>query len=290
YFFRREVETDAELARGLTFSQLEALSQSQEAALRGLDESLRKHVGVLQKQLAGVLTVAAEARDAAVAGAQAALAAKADQQRQGGRRADLTQTMQQLLEQNRMQNRPVRQGDSLSIRDGRERQLVKDLLARYRGLPAEQQRVTPALANGLGRLGLAVGELDEAQRAFAQAATNAPAGAARAEAHYNAYRAAPERHDLGRALNEMKRAVAPDPERFTPFPTDKYEPERILGVGGFGATFLCKHHLTGAPVAIKSLLPEGLERDVSTVFQEAAALEQVPHPAIVRVRDYGFAD
>src|SRR5436190_1022844 len=80
YFFRREVETDAELARGLTFSQLEALSQSQEAGLRGLDESLRKHVGVLTQQLAGLLTVATEARDAAVAGLQTALDVKAEQQ------------------------------------------------------------------------------------------------------------------------------------------------------------------------------------------------------------------
>ncbi|HYT87505.1 MAG TPA: tetratricopeptide repeat protein, partial [Gemmataceae bacterium] len=234
YFFRREVEIDAELARGLTFSQLEA----QDTALRGLHESLRRHGRVVAEQLATLLTVATEARDAAVAGLQTALDLKAEQQRQGHVLTELYQAMAQLLEQNKLQHRPVHQGDSLSIRDTRERQAVKELLARYRSLPAAQRQAAPALLNGLGKLELAIGDFDEAQRAFTQAAEYAPVPAAKAEAHYNAYRAALERRDFVQGLEELRKAAALDPERFMPFPVSKYQPERILGVGGFGATFL----------------------------------------------------
>src|SRR5205823_1117811 len=69
-----------------------------------------------------------------------------------------------------------------------------------------------------------------------------------------------------------------------------YEALRILGAGGFGVTFLCRHRLSRGEVAIKALTVEGLERDVMAVFQEAMALEQLHHPAIIRLRDCNFAD
>jgi hypothetical protein len=43
YFFRREVETNPELARGLTFRQMELLSQRQQTSLDGLNEALQQH-------------------------------------------------------------------------------------------------------------------------------------------------------------------------------------------------------------------------------------------------------
>jgi serine/threonine protein kinase len=43
-------------------------------------------------------------------------------------------------------------------------------------------------------------------------------------------------------------------------------------------------------VAVKTLTPDGLDRNVETVFQEASALDQIQHPAIVRLRECDFAD
>ena len=71
---------------------------------------------------------------------------------------------------------------------------------------------------------------------------------------------------------------------------DDYEPQRILGAGGFGVTFLCKKKLTGHDVAVKAFRAEGLERDVSAVMQEASMLDQLQHPAIIRLRHCGYAD
>ncbi len=52
YFFRREVENDAELSRGLTFSQLEDLGHAQRAGFQGLEDALRRHAGRLDGMFA----------------------------------------------------------------------------------------------------------------------------------------------------------------------------------------------------------------------------------------------
>ncbi|MBY0522679.1 MAG: hypothetical protein K2R98_04750 [Gemmataceae bacterium] len=61
FFFRREVETDQELSRSLTFQQLETLTQAQEAAFRGLGDLLTRH----GQKLDEVLTTLTELRQLA---------------------------------------------------------------------------------------------------------------------------------------------------------------------------------------------------------------------------------
>jgi hypothetical protein len=197
-----------------------------------------------------------------------------------------------MLEQLQVQNRPVRPSDSMSIRTDRDRELINELLQKYRAIPTDQRRGRPALLNGMGQLEFAANDFEAAQRAFAEAAAMAPDDRSRAEAYYNMYRAALERRptrydDATAALLE---AAALDAEHFAPFPLHDYELLNILGAGGFGVTFLCRHRWSRGEVAIKSLSAEGLDRDVRTVFQEAQALEQLHHPAIIRLRDCNFAD
>ena len=107
---------------------------------------------------------------------------------------------------------------------------------------------------------------------------------------WNAYRAKLEQDDYPAALADLRQAVELDPARFAPFPFDKYPPDRILGAGGFGVTFLCRHRLTSAPVAVKAIHDGGLDRDAASVLKEAMTLDQLKHRAIVGLRDCGFAD
>jgi serine/threonine protein kinase len=201
------------------------------------------------------------------------------------------QPLIRMLEQLQLQNRPLRASDSLSIRNDRERKQAEKLVHTYRSLPVDQRRGRPALVNALGQLEFAVNDFDGAQRTFSEAAAMAPDTSSRAEAYYNAFRASLERvpHRFDEAMRWLKQAIQLD-EQFAPFPLGAYEPLRILGAGGFGVTFLCRHRLSGGEVAIKSLSAEGLDRDVDTLFQEANALERLNHPTIVRLRDCGFAD
>src|SRR5205085_201954 len=112
--------------------------------------------------------------------------------------------------------------------EGDEVRLVRDLLSRYRALPEQERRGAPALLNDMGKLQVAVGDFDAAETSFTQAATLTTDTRARAEAYYNASRAALERGDFTGSLADLKRALALDPARFAPFPLADYEPERIL--------------------------------------------------------------
>ncbi len=283
YFFQREVEEDRELFQGLAYSQLESLAQGQSAGVASLAGALDRYGERLEELLTDVHAAVVQTR-------ADVLDVKAELQRQGQQMQELGDAVLRALHQHHLEKRSLHACDSLSIRGEDERRLVKDLVRRYRALPAEQRQKMPALLNAVGKLEVVAGEFESAQRDFHQLATIVDDSSARAEAAHNAYLAALERRAWDDALAALKEAVRLDPARFAPFPTEKFEPERILGAGGFGVAFLCRNTRYGGRVVIKTLLREGLDRDVRDVFREAQTLEKLEHPAIIRIRDCDFAD
>jgi uracil-DNA glycosylase family 4 len=212
-----------------------------------------------------------------------------EQHRQGDQNREIYSAVLQLQGRFDMLRRELRPQDSLSIRGDGERRLVKDLVARYRALPEERRRELSALLNAIGKLEVAAGDFHAAQGDFTAVANLVGDGKARAEAHANAYRAALERRDWPAALDELRQAVELDAPRFMPFPLDKFEPVRILGAGGFGVAFLCRHRYLNAEVVLKTLAGDDLDRSVDQVFAEAQVLRQLDHPAIIRLQDCGYA-
>ena len=60
----------------------------------------------------------------------------------------------------------------------------------------------------------------------------------------------------------FRRAVALRPDRFTPFDLNRYAPQGVLGVGGFGTVFLAHDEYDPLPdrpreVAIKAVHDSG---------------------------------
>ena len=91
----------------------------------------------------------------------------------------------------------------------------------------------------------------------------------------------------------------------TGYRLQSYHVVDVLGIGGFGVTYLCEHTTLGHQVAIKEYLPnEFAVRDGVTVFpksqadrddfewgltrflDEAKTLARFEHRNLVRVRDY----
>jgi serine/threonine protein kinase len=203
--------------------------------------------------------------------------------------ATIRQELGDLLRRHAVDTRSLRLGDGVSLHAPPERQRLTSLFARVRELP-ELQRNDPVLLTGLGKLKVLAGNLDAAQSDFLQAIALATSPAAKAEAHYNAYTTALERRDWNLALRELLRAVKIDPKGYAPFPMGKYRPARILGAGGFGVAFLCKHKYLDAQVVVKAVQAEALDRDLDKVFTEAHLLRQLDHPAVVRLQDCGYTD
>src|SRR6516164_4019110 len=164
----------------------------------------------------------------------------AEQQDHGQNCTDLYEAVAQLKRRHDLHPCAVRPSDGLALRRDSEREVVQDLVKRFRDLPRDQQRRLPALLNSLAQLEVVVGDLEAGQHDFQEVARLVADPGSQAEAHHNAYRAALDRRDGAEALAALRRAVALDAAAFEPFPFARYEPQRVLGCGGFGVSFLCR--------------------------------------------------
>src|SRR5262249_54309767 len=172
YFFRHEVEADRELFQGLAWAKLEALAQTQDQGFAALAEALAEH----GERLEGLL---AEVQQVVVRTHGAVLDLQAEQQRQGQQLQELYQVVLDVKRRYDLQASELRPRDSLAIGSEAERRLVREVLGRFRALPAEQQHRLPALLNSLAQLEVAAGEFDAAQRDFQEVAALVTDGPAR---------------------------------------------------------------------------------------------------------------
>jgi tetratricopeptide (TPR) repeat protein len=325
YFFRREVETDDELANGLFFDGLRQLSASQakqfgemgkaidrlgerfeqaiEEVLQELErirlaaEAAARAAAAAEKSATTAATAASGAHQAATAAHGAVLDVQAELQRLGGLHSahgdevrSLLMQVLQHLNQAGMQRGEMRPQHSCSIRGEDERRAVKALLARFRTLPPEEQKNAPALLNGLGKLQMGVGAFDGARQTFADVMQVVGDSSSKAEASWNTYRAAVEEKKWDEALKALVQAATLDPGRFAPFPLHRYEPKRILGAGGFGTAILCHDRNFAEEVVVKTIHAADLDRGVDDVFREARLLRRLSHPAIIGVHECDYSD
>lgn len=287
YYFRRAVEQDAELARGLSFARLEAIGSAQDAGFARLEGLFTRHADRLEELLNGLLVVAVETRQSV--------------QRVEEQLAAYQRQIEELIQRLGMQHQKVQSKDSLLIKTDEERRLIRETLNRYRTLPEDQRRKCPELLSSVAQLENAAGDHQQALLDFQLVAEIAGNDKPmEAQAHYNAYRAALERAGTaktredaqvayGVALSELLKAFDKD-RRFMPFDARKYQPQRILGAGGFGVTFLCKRRGVDDLVAVKSIAQENLGRDMGEVLREGQLLGTLDHPAIIRLIDCDYVD
>jgi TPR repeat protein len=280
HFFHREQQRRPRLRKLLEEMRWQHLETAPHQGLAAIEGLLERQGPVLAQLLAESAVIRAEAREHY-------LDLKAEFRRLDKRQAqanralyhDILEALQANL---RRPEREVRFADSLNLRSPTEYHLVQQLVAQYRRLPA--------LLHAVGKLEVLAGDLDGAQKSFQTVANMVPSPEARAEAHYNAYQAALQRGDWAVALEALMQAVKVAPAVYAPFPVERYRPQSILGAGGFGVAFLCRHRELNTPVVVKALMPEQLAANVEDVFREAQVLDQLDHPCIIRLRECGYTD
>lgn len=280
FFFRREVETNEELARGLSFDYLRRLSGRQEAGLELLDV---RTAGILDQ-----IDVLFDALGQWFAATDAQLL-------QVNAKLDM---LVQLRDVPTSTSEPLK----VTVTNKGELEVLQSLRDVLRTLPPE--RVAAANWTKLGDTLAAAGmfrEAGEAHGAAAAAAQSAADRTAEAEAEYKRFRDACETSDRDTAMTAFRRAVELDSARFTPFDLHRYAPGAILGAGGFGTVFLADDLYVRVGkerrpqrVAIKAVHDSGwnalLERDLSEAFDEADTLSALNHPGIVKTLNRGFGD
>ncbi len=261
FFLRRKIETDDELFRGLVYEQVDSLGREVQQGFLALSETLDRQ----EVWLASLLDVADDTRERVV-------------ELQGELRG-MAEKFDRLLE------RDLRPSDFLSVRSEGERRLLEGVLAKYRALPEEQRHKVPELIGQVARLELVAGDAAQARRDFQKNAELARDKGKKAQAHHGAFLAALEQQDYQAALGEYLEANRLNDVAYALFPASRYQPERILGAGGFGVVFLCRNRMSGGRVVVKGVRTETLDRDIGDFSAEAGALEELIHPSIVRLRD-----
>jgi formylglycine-generating enzyme required for sulfatase activity/tRNA A-37 threonylcarbamoyl transferase component Bud32 len=293
FFLRREVEKNPELARGLEFDGLRRLADHQAAAFADIGEVLDQVGGHLDELLESACRLEGITTETHLAvldvHSELARVGQAQEEHADEVRALLRDAVNRLSRL-QMEAGVVRPEHSFSIRTEDERHAVRHLLDRFRQLPGEERIRLPALLNGLGKLQLGAGDFAGAGRTFGEVVALVKAPNARAEIHYNAYRAALEARDYDKALAELKQAVALDGDRFEPFPQRRYEAKRILGAGGFGTAFLCHDRFFQSEVVVKALHTDSVDRGIDEVFREARVLRLLRHPSLISVLECNYAD
>ena len=283
YFFRRAVEQDEVLARGLTHDSLQRLDEAQERGFAALDQSLDTFSRQMEEALTAVYDLLSRTHENV-------LDIKAELSHQTGLVRELADKVSQLLAGHKLEKRSLSVTDSISVQNEDEQRLIRDVVKRYRELPADQRGRLPALLNGIGKLEVVAGNFVDAQQDFATLSTLVDDSAARAEVQHNLYLSALEQKNFDAALEALKQAARLAPDRYEPFPLNKFEPQRILGAGGFGVAVLCRNRRDQRDVVIKTLRTEGLDRPVSDVFNESSILSRLSHPAVIASYDSDFAD
>jgi len=283
YFLRREIDADADLSGQLSAAGLAPPAADAPFRFDALGDVLAAHAPRLEALLATVVGVPAEPTGYP-------LDIEREMQGRGEPVQALAQAVLQALERRGLRNRELRLADSGTLRAAADRDRLREMAGHFHALEAEQQRSLPALLNGLAMLQAAAGDYEAAHRDFQAGAAAVSEPRVLAILEFNAYIAALEQRDWAEALALLERAATLWPERFSPFPLSKYEPERILGAGVSGVAFLCRHRPSDSHVVVKALWLDGMVDDAAELFRQAQTVEQLDHPAAVHLRDCDYAD
>ena len=271
YFLRRQIATNEELARDLTFDQLRLLTLKQQAGFGNLERVFEGKWEALTELLADAF---------------ATLNAKVDSSN-----AKLDEVLRVLHVVTEARN-PLK----VTVENEQQKRLVKDIIEQVRALPPELR--TSDMLSRLGDILAAAGQFKEAaeeQKAAADAAKEEADRQAEAEAAYKQFKAECEISKWDAALAALTRAIALDEKRFRPVPKH-YSIEAILGAGAFGVVLKCRdttekddngNHLV---MAVKTFRETDLDHPVDEVFAEASVLKNLTHENIVRIHERGFAD
>jgi hypothetical protein len=268
FFFRREVETNAELAHGLSFDYLRLISERQE---RGLDVLDFRTAGILDQ--INVLFDALEKWFAAQATKQEAIHVDVIETKETVR--ELTEEFRAFLHDQSDAQKEGRKGGTFSSITTEQRELLLRVLAVSRRNPkAFSTEMLDQLGDTMSteRMFDAAGQAHEAAAAAAHASANRDAEAAQ---HYKAYLSACDGSNWEKAADFLWSAAGLRPDLYRPFHPSDFQFVRILGAGAFGTVFHCRNEWN-EDVAIKSFR-------AAAAGTEAWTLRNVKHPAVIGV-------
>lgn len=200
---------------------------------------------------------------------------------------DIKDSLKQLM--TRLDLSPqIKAGDELTHHNQESLKIITDAAAKLKQLPKNNPQYSQLVIMG-GSVLSSTGALAEAENLFIQAEKTTKNDAERALAAFNLFKVRVRSGEFEQALSALQEAISIDPQRYALHDVDKYPIEQILGAGGMGSVFLCRHKLQKKLVVIKCFW-EHSEGTVEEVFKEAFAMSDIAGDYIPAPLDYGYVD
>lgn len=181
----------------------------------------------------------------------------------------------------------IKPGDEFTYHNQNSLQLVSKAQIELQQLSHQHPQYSQLVLLGSSVLS-STGALTEAKALLQQAQENAIDQAEEALAAFNLFQLNLREGEFEAALLALKRAIELD-AKYALHDMEKYPIERILGAGGMGCVFLCRHRLQQKPVVVKCFWESSVGGS-EEVFQEAFTMSQIISDFIPTPLDYGYAD
>ena len=294
-FFRREIETNEQLFRGVAWAKLEHLSNVQEAGLAELQETLALNSTRLEALLTNMQVQWEPSTKTCDRSNRGKCESSSGWWAWNSSSPNSRKTYRRWARRSfrpwnpsgcRLVSLPQ---DSISIRSDGERQLLCVRLARFRALPEEECAAAPSFSPNAGGNSRAPRRIRRPQaRTSTRSLASSTTRARRARPTSTPTRQ-PCNMQLVRCIDGAHHAVKADAKRFAPFPVASTHRNEFSGPAAL-AWPSSAGTSTGRSVVVKAIQRHDLDRDIDMVFTEAQLLRQLDHPCIIRVQDCDFVD
>jgi serine/threonine protein kinase len=181
----------------------------------------------------------------------------------------------------------IKPRDEFSHHNSESRRLIENALTKLKRLPANNHEYSQLMIMSASVLSSA-GALAEAEKYLIEAMKIAKTETDRGLAAFNLFQVRLRNGDFDTALSDLKTAIQIDP-RYKLHDVDKYPIERILGAGGMGVVFLCRHKLQKQRQVVKCFW-ESCQGQAETVFKEAFMMSDIAGEFVPKPIDYGYVD
>jgi len=180
----------------------------------------------------------------------------------------------------------IKPRDEFTQHNSESLQLIRAAFAKLKQVPANHLQYSQLAIIGASVLS-STGALAEAEQSLIEAMEIAKNDADRALAAFNLFQVRLRNGDLVSALRDLQAAIAINPSRYALHEIDKYPIERILGAGGMGVVFLCRHKLRKQRVVVKCFW-EPRKGAAEKVFKEAFLMREIAGEFVPTPLDYGY--
>ncbi len=182
----------------------------------------------------------------------------------------------------------IKPRDEFTHHNSDSRRLIKTARDKLKRLPTNNPQYNQLLIMTASVLSSA-GALAEAEQSLLEARKLAETDADRALAAFNLFQVRLRNGDFETALTDLQTAIAIDSHRYALHDIDRYPIERILGAGGMGVVFLCRHKLQKQRRVVKCFW-EHRKGPAEKVFKEAFAMTEIAGQFVPEPIDYGYID